>query len=92
MSEGIDFETVWERILDGERAFFRTHQGVLFTYRVHDGFVHPSHSDQAIPKHDFETVFPLLPVRPPQKIAKHVAAYPYVWAILHDGRISRGDW
>ncbi len=90
--EAITFEQVWQRIQRLQREFFRTHRGELFTYRIVDDCIVPSHSDLSIPKSDFELVLPMLPLRDPRKIAKYVTGYPYVAAIVGDERVAQGDW
>lgn len=92
MSEiGALFEPVWARIAAHSGSFFKTDAGRWFTYAVEDGFVLPSHTDLRIPRSDFELAFPLLPV-PAAKLNKFVSGPAYVWAILHDARISNGEW
>ncbi len=85
------FETHWSKITESSGEFFRTNDGQWFTYRIEGGELLPSHSDLRIPRSDFETAFPLLPV-PPAKLNRYVTGPKYVWAILHDPRISEGCW
>ena len=92
MSSEITPELIWSRILANQGAFFRTHRDRLFTYRIDGDLLCPSHSDQQIPKSDFEITLRMLPVRIPQKLAKHVTGYEHVWAIMNDERISQGAW
>ena len=86
------FDEIWRRIVALEREFFRTHQNEWFTYRVVDDCLLPSRSELRIPRADFERVAPMLPLSDPRKIAKYVAGYPYVAAVLSDPRVSRGEW
>ena len=85
------FEPVWARIEAHAGAFFKTDAGRWFTYKVDGIFVLPSQSDVRIPRTDFELAFPLLPV-PAAKLNKFVKGPAYVWAILHDPRVSNGEW
>jgi hypothetical protein len=85
-------DLVWSRIAAHEREFFRTHLGRWFTYRIEGEALLPSHTDVRIPRADFELALALLPIRLPQKLARHVTDYEHVWAVLHDERISQGDW
>ena len=86
-----EFDAAWQRIAAHERTFFKTHGGRWFTYRIEGENLLPSQTDLAIPRSDFELAFPLLPV-PPPKLNKFVRGPAYVWAILHDPRISAGQW
>lgn len=85
------FEPVWGRICKLEREFFKTHGGRYFTYRVEGDELLPSQSDLRIPRSDFALAFPMLPVAPP-KLNRVVQGPAYVWAILHDPRVSEGKW
>ena len=85
------FQPVWARIEAHAAGFFKTDAGRWFTYKVDGAFVLPSQSDARIPRSDFELAFPLLPV-PAAKLNKFVQGPAYVWAILHDPRVSNGDW
>ena len=85
------FDDVWERICANEREFFKTDGGRWFTYRIEEDIVRPSQSEARIARSDFERVFPMLPV-PPAKLNKYVDGPAFVWAILHDPRISGGRW
>ena len=85
------FDAVWQRICANEREFFKTDGGRWFTYRIEAEELRPSQSDLRIARSEFERVFPLLPV-PPAKMNKYVKGPAYVWAILHDPRISEGRW
>ncbi len=88
----LTLDEIWDRICQLEGEFLRTHQQRWFTYRVEGAEVLPSHSELRIPRADFERVVPMLPLGDVRKIAKHVAGYPYVAAILSDPRVSRGEW
>lgn len=85
------FEPVWGRIVSHQTEFFKTGEGNWFTYRVHGNALRPSRTELSIPRLDLERAFPLLPI-PPAKLNKFVTGPAYVWAILHDPRISAGHW
>ena len=82
-------DAVWERICAQAGEFFKTHRNEWFTYRIEGDELRPSQSDLSIPKSDFELAFPMLPV-PPAKLNRFVSGPRYVWAILHDPRVSAG--
>ena len=86
------FDEVWDRIVKHEHAFFRTRLGVWFTYRLEGDVVCPSRTDFRIPRRDFEIAYPLLPLPGPGKINRLVTGASYVYAILHDERVSGGAW
>ncbi len=85
------FDPVWVRIEAHAGGFFKTDGGRWFTYKIDGSFVLPSQTEVRIPRSDFELAFPLLPVRA-AKLNKFVKGPAYVWAILHDPRISNGEW
>lgn len=88
---GALFEPIRARIETHAGAFFKTDAGRWFTYKVDGDAVLPSQTEVRIPLSDFELAFPLLPV-PASKLNKFVKGPAYVWAILHDPRISNGEW
>ena len=85
-------DLIWKRITAHEREFFKSHLDRWFTYRIEGERLLPSHSELEIPRSDFELALALCPIALPQKLARHVTDYEFVWAILHDERISQGDW
>jgi hypothetical protein len=86
------FDAVWERIGKHERAFFQTRLGVWFSYRIDGDVLCPSRTTLRIPRGDFALAYPMLPLPSPGKINRLVTGSSYVWAILHDERISGGAW
>ncbi|MEE9282265.1 MAG: hypothetical protein V3V67_19040 [Myxococcota bacterium] len=90
-AEEASFEAVWSSIRENAGEFFKTSEGLWFTYRLEADELVPSHSELRIPRSDFELAFPLLPV-PPAKLNKFVKGPKYVWAILHDPRVAAGRW
>ncbi|MFQ5699338.1 MAG: hypothetical protein ACE5IL_13770 [Myxococcota bacterium] len=86
------FEEVWARICEQEQEFFRTRLGRWFRYRIEGRDLCPSQTQLRIPRSDFELAFPLLPLPTPGKLNRLVTGAGYLWAILHDPRISRGAW
>ena len=92
MADASPFDAVWERIASLAGEFFKTDGGRWFIYKLDGGDLIPSQSDDLrIPRSDFELAFPMLPV-PPAKLNKFVRGPRYVWAILHDPRVSQGRW
>jgi len=91
-SEPITPALIWERIAKHQGELFRSHRERWFTYRIDGDHLLPSHGDLRIPRSDFDLALPLVPIVLPQKLARLVTDYEYVWAILHDERISGGAW
>ena len=91
-AEPVTPDLIWKRITAHEREFFKSHLDRWFTYRIEEDRLLPSHSDLEIPRSDFDLALALVPIGLPQKLARHVTYYEYVWAILHDERISEGAW
>ena len=90
--EGQPFDDIWQRIVASSGEFFKTQAGEWFTYRMDGAAVRPSHSEALIPRTDFELVFPMLPLPAPAKVGKFVTGSKWLWAILHDERIRKGEW
>ena len=83
---------MWERIVRAAGAFFQTKGGRYFTYRIDGELVLPSHSDARILKEHFALAYQIVPIPGAGKIARLVKGPEYVWAILHDPRISEHRW
>jgi hypothetical protein len=86
------FEEVWRRIVEHQGQPFRTGTGLEFTYRVRGSTFYPSRTEYAINRTDFETAYQMVPLQGPGSISKAVRGPSYVWAVLHDTRISQGEW
>lgn len=86
------FEEIWERIIANEGETFQTISGSPFTYNVKKGTVHLSRTEYQISRSDFEKAYTLVPIRGPGAISKIVRGPSYLWAILHDKRISLSEW
>ena len=86
------FAQVWERVVRNSGAFFQTKGGRYFTYTIDGDFLLPSHTDLRIRKDHFALAYQIVPIPGAGKIARVVDGPEYVWAILHDERISRGRW
>jgi len=86
------FEQVWKRIAASEGKEFRTITNLPFTYELRGDSLCPSRTDYNISKKDFAKAYELVPIGGPGKINDLVRGPAYVWAILHDKRISLGEW
>jgi hypothetical protein len=86
------FEEIWKQIVARAGETFHTKTGLEFTYRVDSDEVYPNRTNYRIPKTDFKTAFKLVPIDGQGKIYRSVRGPAYVWTILHDPKISRGEW
>ncbi len=86
------FGDIWKRIIACEGEEFRTSTGLPFTYNVNSNALCPSRTKYNIAKSNFAVAYDLVPIDSPGEITKLVRGPSYVWAILHDERISNGEW
>ncbi len=84
-----NFEKIWRKIREHEGDIFHTKTGLRFTYSIEGDIFHPSRTDYNISKADFEWAYGMMPIKEgPGAINKYVRGPSYVWAVLHDPRIS----
>ena len=86
------FEEIWRRIVTHEGKIFRTKTGLEFTYRIDGEGFYPSRTNYRISKTDFRRAYEIVPIDGPGVINDIVRGPAYVWAVLHDQRISLGEW
>lgn len=86
------FEEIWRRIVTHEGEIFRTKTGLEFTYRIDGEGFYPSRTSYRISKTDFRRAYEIVPIGGPGVINDIVRGPAYVWAVLHDQRISLGEW
>ncbi len=86
------FYEVWRRIVAYAGESFKTKRQLVFTYEVEGEFFYPSRTDYQISKTNFETAFKMVPLEGPGPLSNLVRGSSYVWAVLHDERISQGQW
>jgi hypothetical protein len=92
MSGKPSFDEVWVRILKRAGETFLTKTGIRFTYGVEGDRLLLNRTSYSLSKRDFMKAYPLVPVKGPSEIASMVRGPSYVWAILHDARISQSAW
>jgi hypothetical protein len=92
MSDKPSFEDVWVRILKRAGEAFFTKTGIRFTYRVEGEKVMLNRINYSLSKGDLMKAYPRVPMKGPSEIASLVGGPSYVWAILHDARISLKAW
>jgi|WetSurMetagenome_2_1015567.scaffolds.fasta_scaffold48977_2 hypothetical protein len=86
------FAEIWKRILACEGEEFKTTSNLPFSYEVTGNFLCPSRTDFNISKADFAKAYELVPINGPGVITKLVRGPAYIFAILHDERISKNEW
>ena len=86
------FEEVWNRILHAQGQTFHTKTRLPFTYEIRGDYFCPSRTDQEIPQSVLRKAYKLAPIKKPSDISRTIWGYSYIWAVLHDHAISKGDW
>jgi hypothetical protein len=86
------FHEVWGRIAVHEGEVFHTKTNLPFTYRIDGSNVIPDRTGYPLHMTNFEKAYELVPIDGPGRINDLVRGPAYVWAILHDPRISERDW
>ncbi len=86
------FDKIWNRIIAHAGENFYTKTGLEFTYKINGDIFYPSRTNYKIPKADFEKAYAYVPIDGPSVINYVVRGPAYVWAVLHDQRISNGMW
>ncbi|KPJ69487.1 MAG: hypothetical protein AMJ45_00135 [Syntrophobacter sp. DG_60] len=81
------FEEIWLRIITHRGQTFYTKANIGFTYEVVDHVLYLS-TDHKIYKDDFKKAYTWFPADDPADIRQQIRGLAYVWAILHDKRIS----
>ena len=90
MSAKPSFDDVWSRILKMSGEVFFTKTGIRFTYNVDGEKVELSRINYDLSKADLRKAYRHFPLKGPSGITSMVRGPSYVWAILHDARISQG--
>ena len=90
----LDIDQVWQRIKNHSGDMFKTITGLDFTYEIGTSanILIPSRTDYNISKSDAEKVLDRVPLKGPGEISDDVRGSSYLWAILHDSRISNDEW
>jgi hypothetical protein len=86
------FAVVWDRIRANARQSFHTKTGLDFSFVVQGDGLFPSRTKYRVSKEDFRTAYAHAPYDGPGRLNDVVRGPAYVWAILHDRRIRKGDW
>jgi hypothetical protein len=86
------FDEVWRGIESLAGQVFHTITGLEFTYHVSGSAVTTTRTKYNLSRADLQTVYGLVPVSGPREINDLVRGPAYVWAILHDPRVSGNAW
>lgn len=86
------FEQISSRIKNNAGGTFYTKTGLEFTYKIDSNGFYPSITKYRISKADFKKAYEMVPISGPGKISNFVRGPAYVWAVLHDKRISMVVW
>jgi hypothetical protein len=86
------FAEIWKRIVACENEEFRTISNLPFTYEINGNTLFTNRTDYNLSKADFVKAYDLVPINNPSVITKLVRGPSYIWAILHDERISKKEW
>lgn len=89
-----NFDEIWRRIEANQGEKFFTIGRLDFTYKIvgNGRYLVTSRTRYKIPKSDFEKAFSMVPIPNTTIINKIVRGPSYIWAILHDPKISQGEW
>jgi hypothetical protein len=86
-----DIEVVWARIVAHPGEPFKQLRGATFTYRVKGGHVVPDRTAQQTPKSHFARALDLVRLSGPGEVQSSRGPS-YIYAIVMDPRIRRGEW
>ncbi len=87
-----EFEEVWGRIAAHAGETFHSKDGEEFTYSIQGDEFRSSAPFQAIHKSNFEHAYQKIPIHKDALDTEIVKGPAYVWEVLHDQRISKGEW
>jgi len=82
---------VWSRIRQHEGEGFRLIRGDVFTYEMFDNYLRPVGRVRHLSRTNFGKALERVPLNGYSSV-KDLQGPPYVYAILTDPRIRRGDW
>lgn len=86
------FKVIWNRIVNHKGEMFHTIKRLPFIYEIKGNALYPSRTRYQISRSDFEKAYSIVPIDGPGVVNNIVRGPAYVWAILHDDRISLREW
>jgi hypothetical protein len=84
-------DVVWQRIEDAAGEEFRQIRGGRFTFAVFGNSLIPDRTDRVLARSQFERALERMPVRNTVPL-QDLQGPSYLYAILMDERVRRGDW
>ncbi len=87
-----NIDEIWKRIKTCEGKTFKTIQNLEFSYEVTGDNLIPSRTEYKLSKSDVKKALERVPLKGPGEITDDVRGSSYIWAILHDSRISNNEW
>ncbi len=82
------FDAVWSRIREHKGERFKTATGLPFQYKMQGDSVLTDRTEYPLHRSNFEKAFLMGAMSGPGAYGDEVRGQSYVWAILHDARIS----
>jgi hypothetical protein len=87
--EFIEFERIWDNIIQLVGETFKTKEGFEFTYKIDNAVLLPSLQGwEGIPRSDFEMAYAFGVCKKPECYGSLFSGSKLIWAILHDSRIN----
>jgi hypothetical protein len=83
----MEFDRVWQNIVDHAGKDFRQKTGRTFTYTLDGNAVRPSTTNRRLPRSEFEKAYQRAPLSGPGRL-QDLQGPSYLWAILTDERIA----
>ena len=87
-----NIDEIWKRIKTCQGETFKTIQNLEFSYEVTGDSLIPSRTEYKLSKSDVKKALERVPLKGPGEITDDVRGPSYIWAILHDSRISNNEW
>ncbi len=84
-------DEVWRRIEAHAGETFHQIRGGEFTYTATSSYISPDRTSQHIPKAHFERALAMVPLSDTVPL-QNLRGPSYIYAVLMDPRIRRGDW
>ena len=85
-----EIETIWRRIQSLEGEQFYQIRGKSFAYEIKGDYLHPTTTNQGIPKKHFAEALEDCPLADTVPV-QHLRGPSYIYAVLMDKRIRQGE-
>lgn len=89
------FEAIWQKFIENQGNNFSTIKNITFTYSIgEDDSFNPSvpaYHPKASNKENIRKAYEQWPVKGPSFFSKDIFAASYVWGVLNDSRIIKGN-